>query len=511
MFEQKLQKMKEWLKKNDFYLIAISILICGIVCHFDAIKNDLVTYDGYWNFHYYIAGAWEMSLGRFLIPYLDLLYHGISSTYIAMIMSLYIYIFITIKIINLLHIQNRFFKVLIAILLIINPTFSYQLLYPYTAIAYSLSMFFAVLSADYLCRKASLKNGGLAILFLVLSLGIYQAYFSVVTVLWLIYKTFQLITEPSYKMKEFFKDSIYAFLILLGGLIIYYAILQLFLKCHHLILSDYSGANNVVSFATIKNIPHAIKEIYKVCFCFYFQKYIYVNHVFARDYLYFFLFLIILINYFLLYRKQKLSQVKGLYLILLIFIYPLMACSLNIFVTNYYSKIGILMASSLNMFYLIIFKQMELLQLPKPYNFLKKISIIFIVAIYCTFYLTNLASYILIKQYNSQMYNTGNQVLAYIENKGLLKDNSRIILTGNLAFNSNISKHLLPFVNFDIKNFGHNICGYYFINYIAGEYGLDPIYDIPYQYQQIVANLDIFPSPNSIFQVDNLIIVKIGN
>lgn len=169
------------------------------------------------------------------------------------------------------------------------------------------------------------------------------------------------------------------------------------------------------------------------------------------------------------------------------------------------------MATSLNLFYLIIFKQMELIQGPKHYNFLKRITLIFIIAIYCTFYLTNLASYILIKQYNSQMYNTGNQVLSYLENKDLLKDNSRIILTGNLAFNSNLSEILLPFVNFDIKNFGHNICGHYFINYIAGEFGMDPIYGIPYQYQQVVDDLAIFPSPNSIFQVDNLIIVKIGN
>lgn len=511
MFEQKLQKMKEWLKKNNFSLIAISIFICGIVCHFEAIKNDLVTYDGYWNFHYYIAGTWEMSLGRFLIPYLDLLYHGISSTYIAMIMSLFIYIFITIKIINLLHIHNRFYKVLIAILLIINPTFSYMLLYPYTAIAYSLSMFFAVISADYLCRKVSLKNGAIAILFLVLSLSIYQSYFSVITVLWLIYKTFQFITEQSYKMKTFFQDAIYAFLILLCGLIIYYGLVQIFLKINNIALSEYGGANSVVSFSTIKNLPQAIKEVYKLCFCFYFQKYIYVNQVFARDYLYSFLFIIIIINYYFLYKECKLSKIKGLCLVLLFFLYPLMVCSLNIFVANYYSKIGILMATSLNMFYLIIFKQMELIQSTKHYNFLKKITIICIMAIYCTFYLTNLASYILIKQYNSQMYNTGNQVLAYIENKGLLKDNSRIILTGNLAFNSNISELLLPFVNFDIKNFGHNICGYYFINYVSGESGMDPIYGIPNQYQPILDNLEIFPSPNSIFQVDNLIIVKIGN
>ena len=93
--------MKHLLKQ---FLISVLIKMIFCVAIYGLIMNDFLfnRQDGIWNGTYYEAGNWELSLGRWAIPYLDITHFGVSTHPWSTILTLLFFVLGTCFLVNLL-------------------------------------------------------------------------------------------------------------------------------------------------------------------------------------------------------------------------------------------------------------------------------------------------------------------------------------------------------------------------------------------------------------------------
>ena len=58
---------------KDRKITFIVTFIIGLLVHFTLYSNELLAYDAYWHYGSFLAKGWEISLGRCLIPFSDML------------------------------------------------------------------------------------------------------------------------------------------------------------------------------------------------------------------------------------------------------------------------------------------------------------------------------------------------------------------------------------------------------------------------------------------------------
>ena len=181
----------------------------------------MLAYDAYWHYGSFLARGWEISLGRFLIPFSDILRGSVVGSFLCTFISLVILSFSSIFLIEALNIKKNYLKILVAILVVVTPTISLTLMYPYTSNGYTFAMLFAMLSIYFINKDKYFKNILFTLICVVATLAFYQAYLCVITTLLLISYIFKLIDNNS-TSKELLK-SLFIDIIIIGvDMVIYY-------------------------------------------------------------------------------------------------------------------------------------------------------------------------------------------------------------------------------------------------------------------------------------------------
>ena len=155
--------------------------IVGLIVHFELISKELLAYDGYWHYGYMLAKGWEISLGRFLIPFSDLFRGTIVVSILTTILSLIVLGISAILLNETLKVKKTYLKIVISILIAVTPTISLTFMYAYTAFGYSLALLFAILSVYFMNKKKSKLYIFLTIICIIATLGFYQAYLCYIT------------------------------------------------------------------------------------------------------------------------------------------------------------------------------------------------------------------------------------------------------------------------------------------------------------------------------------------
>lgn len=264
-----IREIEEYTRKyiNLYGKSIIGQIIIGLIVYFMMMSLNLVNnLDGLWHPSNFIAGDWEISLGRAFQRYADRARFGIVSEPFNTIITLLLIALGNTLIVKKLSVENALYKWLIYIIMIANPIVCCSLSYSFTSVNFGLAYFFSVLAFAYIQTDVKLEKQCLISLvvsacFLGVSMAFYQAYISVTSVL-----VISMILKMLLKKKDM--KCILKYIILcigtyiLGG-VIYLNITKFFLYRADVQMAAYKGAANIDIFYMIKSLPNSIKQCYE--------------------------------------------------------------------------------------------------------------------------------------------------------------------------------------------------------------------------------------------------------
>lgn len=244
-------------------------LIFSIVLYYLLISHQLVnSNDGLWEYNYYKAGKWSLSLGRWFWLYLDRLRFGISTEPLTSLITLTCFSMGIILILDLFDMKSKT-GYLAGMLFLSSTSICISLSYRYMSPTFGVAFLFSVLAAWIVIRlKNSFLSVALAGVLIALSMGLYQAYLGCTCIVLLGYFIYSLYKEDT-ALRDVLIQVVKAVIAGIIGGILYVAILNIHLNFFHMYLSDYNGANTYSLINTIRKLPDSIVNSYKVFFRFF--------------------------------------------------------------------------------------------------------------------------------------------------------------------------------------------------------------------------------------------------
>ena len=179
------KKLKK-LVFNYYHVFMITFFI-GSVINLSVMCNELHNPDSIWKGDYSVSGSWELSLGRWALPFMDILSGGIHSVVLSSLLTLGLLSFSTVLLVDFFQVKRRSVQVLASILFILNPAITFLLTYPYCSYAYAFAMVLSIVSVRCVISIRGIKGilaGGIGFM---LSLGIYQAFLGSTAMVMLVY------------------------------------------------------------------------------------------------------------------------------------------------------------------------------------------------------------------------------------------------------------------------------------------------------------------------------------
>lgn len=199
--------------KDVIFSLAVGMIVYFLLMALDLV-NDL---DGIWHPSNFIAGDWEISLGRGLQRYADRVRFGIVSTAFNSFITLFLISVSNVYIIDTLKIKDRVYKCTALILLIANPIVCCSLTYSYMSVNFALAYFFSVCAVLVIIRDTIKKREWIgcvlfAGLLLAVSMAFYQAYICVTAVILLLFFIKQIIACEAAKKLRSYVARVFVFL-----------------------------------------------------------------------------------------------------------------------------------------------------------------------------------------------------------------------------------------------------------------------------------------------------------
>lgn len=259
--EEKLQ-----IKRTNFWIVICS-LVAGLLTYFMLYSDFLTNPDGMFvggGTDLSISGGWEISLGRWMLPFLDKLRGGVNAPLFNTALSLFLLSIAGVLILSILKVNEcKWVKLLIILTIICNPSVMVLLTYFYCSVNYSLAFLLAVCAAWIILRHPNWKGilvGGIAIS---ISLGIYQSYIGVTAALGIESLLLGFFYEFDEQKQLFKKIRNLIFMGLLGVVLYYFVALPVVLKLSNTELASYKGANNLGISSLVLSLPQTILTAYK--------------------------------------------------------------------------------------------------------------------------------------------------------------------------------------------------------------------------------------------------------
>ncbi|MCR5338521.1 MAG: glucosyltransferase domain-containing protein [Lachnospiraceae bacterium] len=261
-------------KKDGITAICVKYAF-GFLLYFLLITHDLVNFaDGLWENPMYRAGEWELSIGRWLLRYIDKVTGGIAVNPYVSIVSLFFFVLGLQVFWDMTGEKHGCFQdYLTSALFLANPYVCSVLSYRYTALSYSIGFFLAVCSMRLILlsvraeKKPALFLCLLSSVLIACCMAIYQTYLSVMILL-AVFGLYLLLFREKAENGKILRYLISGFLTGSFGGIVYFLILKAELHRYGVKLSKYKGANSLSLTGLIKKAPTSFREAYS-----YFVKY----------------------------------------------------------------------------------------------------------------------------------------------------------------------------------------------------------------------------------------------
>ena len=263
------KKFRSWFRE---YLPLIGgSIVGGIMAYFMLLACDLVNnLDGMWHTSNFVAGNWEISLGRGLLRYWDKLRFGVVSVPLNSILTIAIIALAVPIVLDLFGIKNKIIAALVSAVMIVNPTVCCTLTYSYHSVNYALAFFLGVMAAAcvyYIGSKTPvlgiLIGGGV----LAITMATYQPYMGVTCILLLMLLIDMLL--KCHDSKRIIKHVITSLCSIPVGGLFYWLFTQFMLYRTGMELASYGGAGSVSVGKIIMNLPSSFVNCYRLYYDFF--------------------------------------------------------------------------------------------------------------------------------------------------------------------------------------------------------------------------------------------------
>lgn len=301
--EEIIKKIGAKISKDNRFIFLYTI-IAGFIANIIVITNNILFTDAIVFTEVYISAEWDITLGRWLLRYINLVKYGVVSSVVSTIFALVFIAISVLLICDLFKIKNKSSKILISSLLVVSPCFSETLFSVFCSAEYSLAFLLASLSVFTVYK---MHNKYWAIILgavaLACSLGLYQPYIGVTCGLCVLVPLAHLLANNTRPMDEL-KFIIRSLLMGILGILLYEIIVHIVLNCWNLTMASYSGANEI-GIKTILEIPYHLKDALVSFYKYFFTNGIINNLIYNRHKLNVVFFLILAISMILLFIKCK--------------------------------------------------------------------------------------------------------------------------------------------------------------------------------------------------------------
>lgn len=271
MFEKIKQEKIKWWNEKD---VLITGVLVGILSHMYMMTNKLPNIDDYISIFHYGAGY---TSGRWLLALLGNFSFRIDGTYSMPFFNGSIYILaLALAIMIFLmpfSFRSRWTKRIFSGLFVAFPTVTATMGFMFTAPFYGVAV---LLMAIAFYALVTYKYGFLiAIMFICLSLGIYQAYWGLTAGFLLLY-LMMLCMDRESKIRDIIVLTVKSFIALLMGVVLYFTINKVMLNIQGVQLTDYQGISEMGRF-DISKIPEILKSAYGWFFRLVKENYLHIT------------------------------------------------------------------------------------------------------------------------------------------------------------------------------------------------------------------------------------------
>lgn len=238
----------------------LSALITGFLAHGFAFANKLVGYDEVGSL--FDKGT-TASSGRWGLDLLSFIFPDFSMPWIYGILSVVLLSVAACVIVRIFRIRSKVLQALVAGSILAFPSLTATVIYLYTLSSYAVSFLLAVL-AVWLLQRKSWKAWLTALVLMVFSLGIYQAYISIPASLLVLVLIQELLLDGSFW--PVVKKGLFFLAFLILSLLGYLAVTQIFNILSGVELNSYANAR--ISFS-LSYLPTGIYEAYVAFYRFF--------------------------------------------------------------------------------------------------------------------------------------------------------------------------------------------------------------------------------------------------
>ena len=291
------------INKKTAHILKLTLIhtVIGLVCFLLLVSHVLTSdYDGLWYADAaYQSGAWEISLGRFMIPVIDFFRFALNVEPLQSVLTLAMLASGSVLLLDLFSFTDSKFSVPVIMLLCTSPTVCIFLSYRYTAPAYGLSYLLAVLSVWMLVkaertgsaeashpaaasswlpfaqgerkqRRREILLTAAAAVTLVLTLGTYQAHLGCACVAILFYAVYLCMREHT-SCKDVFRFLIRSVISGIAACAVYKVIWDITMNVTKAEVPDYRGAQGLSVVGMLAGLPHGVKQSYRFFYDQFFE------------------------------------------------------------------------------------------------------------------------------------------------------------------------------------------------------------------------------------------------
>lgn len=303
----------QWWKGPDKKYFCV-MLGFAVVVYFPLMSQKLTnTFDGLWVDTYYIAGGWELSIGRWLWPLADALRFGVQTDPINSLLTLSLVTLSFILVRRLFTTKDSFLTYLLGMAFISSASVSIQLSYRYMSPIFGLSLFLSVAAAYCVIRTENKVRAVVqGTVCLTLSLGLYQANLGSFCLILLVY--FLMLLFQKLDRSLIHAHIAKSLCSAAAGVALYYLTLKLILLVTGFQMSEYNGAASVSPLYVLKRLPTGAARAYQI-FGVYFFRNQYRNNILQA--VGFFALIVLLVGFGLLKRFWRVVRSRDSEYILL--------------------------------------------------------------------------------------------------------------------------------------------------------------------------------------------------
>ena len=220
----------------------IAVLILGLMAHGFAMFNRLSVHD---NSHclFTIGATFEVNRWGLGLIYRLQVYttKTFSLPWFNGLMSVIFIGCAAMVLMKIFDIKSKLVGVIIGGLMVVFPMVTGTFSFMFTTWPYFMGLLFAFLAAYYLTREINLKNMIISVIWLTLSLSLYQAFLGVVITLFLLKMFINVIDGNTESVLDYAKEGV-AYLVELGlGLGLWAVIAKIFRTVRHIEIETYKG------------------------------------------------------------------------------------------------------------------------------------------------------------------------------------------------------------------------------------------------------------------------------